>query len=710
MKAFSDGIKNLLGDSLPHSEDTASPKARKKPRSISTSSTGKTVLPAHMTQGLARPPIAAIKDKTATPDTTAPASRQPKPKKTASPAHTAERRSPPPVAATKDTTATPDTTAPAPTAAATAVTWGPATPSRIMTPEKHPRLQLTLAEINVAREYIKRGELDLACAVLHEADRKGPPHVDVYRLLGEVYFQKQEWRKALKLWYQTSAMAQRTNERLKSQIHRKIMRCNAQLALEELQAGDRIKAAEHISFAVAAVDYSIYLKVRRDMIDPIVAYIRQEMEQRGAKPVTPSDQPLNIVICMDVIKMSAVHSHKHLYVSLAAALTQLDPRIRVTIIATYERLINWNAGLEDYYRPDNIEQLKEFITEKVPEGLRERISVQYFESFGLRGVINTCQSILDMQPDLVLYGGGRNGYHANESVLVRHVLYRYLPTAFFFVQSNNTVDEVNDVIIPRGAHPLEGAPGNAEICPAPYPPFPGLQAAVVPESLSDLPSGRKRIVTAWVGVRLDLRLHSYTPEQLDMIMDMIDSVPDADWHLIGAEKPKELLAGNARFKSLRDKKRIVVHPVLDYDEFYHMTSSATLFFQPPGITGGGGGASIARNNNVPIICFEHSDVAPLQPSAFVFREDDLRGGLDAAFRVLTDPNARQSLIDGQIMLRDRRRGEAPAKFYSAMTQAVSHFKSRLSAGWASQMKTPGTAIAETDEQSDTSNQENAGTV
>lgn len=50
--------------------------------------------------------------------------------------------------------------------------------------------------------------------------------------------------------------------------------------------------------------------------------------------------------------------------------------------------------------------LRDFIEEKVPEDLRDRISVRYFESFGLRGVINTCESILGMKPDLILYGGG----------------------------------------------------------------------------------------------------------------------------------------------------------------------------------------------------------------------------------------------------------------------------------------------------------------
>lgn len=552
-----------------------------------------------------------------------------------------------------------------------------ATPSKAMSRGPSEKLPMTIARMNLAREYIKAENLDEAIGLLEAAVADGPPHRDVYRLLGESYFMTERWRDSLACWYRTSSMTQRNDTRMIDRIRRKVMRCNAQLALEELQKGDRVAAAEHMAQAVEAVDYSIYLKVRRDMVDPIVAYARDVLENRGAKPMQPPEKPLNIIICLDVIKISAVHSHKHLYLSLAAALASLDPRITITLVATYERQISWNAGFEDYYRPDNIAVLRDFIEEKVPEDLRERISVRYFESFGLRGVINTCESILQMKPDMILYGGGRTGYHANESLVVRHILHKYVPTGFFFVQSNNDVDEVVDVIIARGKHPLNGDPQDALVRYSPYPPFPGLQAAVVPESLTELPQDRKRIVTAWVGVRLDKTLHGYENNEINRILDLLDRVPDADWHLIGAEDPKNLLAHHKRFGRMRKAGRIVVHPVLDYDEFYHMASSAALFFQPPGFTGGGGGASIGRNNEVPIICFEHSDVAPLQPQDYVFPEDALDYGLEAAFRVLTDETEREALVAKQGHLLEERRSEAPGQFYAAMLDGMEHFNERI---------------------------------
>ncbi len=555
-----------------------------------------------------------------------------------------------------------------------------ATPSEAMQAAMSKMQPLIGAKANLAREYIKLGEIEQAMTILEEALASGVPHRDVYRLLGECTFQQEQWRRSLDYWYRTSSMTARGDEKITQQIRRKVMRCNAQLALEALEAGDRVRAAEHMSQAIEAVDYSIYLKVRRDMVDPIVAYARDVLERDGLAARIVPDQPRHIIICLDVIKISAVHSHKHLYLSMAAALTQLDPNIRVSLVATYERQISWNAGFEDYYRPDNIKVLKAFIEEKIPEDLRARIDVRYFESFGLRGVMNTCRTLMEMEPDMILYGGGRSGYHANESLVVRHILYKYVPTGFFFVQSNNDVDEICDVIIARGPHPLNGDPQDAPIRYSPYPPFPGLQAAVIPESMSKMDHSRKRIVTAWVGVRLDKTLHGYTQGEVDRILDLLDRVPDADWHLIGADAPDALLEKHKRFSQMRKAGRIVVHPVLDYDEFYHMAASAALFFQPPGFTGGGGGASIARNNDVPILCFEHSDVAPLQPAEAVFAEDALSEGLAMARSLLVDTTTRSKLLRQQWSLLEERRKQAPGKFYAAICEGVAGYKARQANG------------------------------
>lgn len=537
---------------------------------------------------------------------------------------------------------------------------------------------LVHAKVELAKQFMKNFRIDEAVEMLQNAKEEGPASRELYRLLGEGLFVQEKWEDSLICWFKAAALTQRGDAKMQRRIKMKIMRCNAQLSLIALHKKDKIEAAECLTRAIEAIDYSVYVKARADMVEAITSYMMDEISKDYPTSVPRDKKPKRIAICLDVIKISAVHTHKNLYLSLAAAIAALDPDVTIDIIATYERQLTWNGGFEDYYRPDNKVVLEAFIEEMVPEGIRERINVHYFESFGLRGVIDTCRKILDMKHDLIMYGSGKHGYHGNESLLVRHTLYKYTPTAFFFVQSNNEVDALNDIIIARGQHPIEGEPGTAQVAYQAYPPFPGLQAAVVPEGMDNLEKKpAKVIVTAWVGVRLDKTLNGYKGVEMNKILDILDEVPDAEWHLVGADNPAGLVPKNNRFHRYHAQGRIVIHPVLSYNEFYRITSTASLFFQPPGFTGGGGGASIARNNLVPILCYRHSDVAPLQPPEYVFEEDDLQSGVDAAIAILSSDKARDDLVAIQTGLMESRRSSAPKLFYDCLVKAVETYNKRI---------------------------------
>lgn len=539
--------------------------------------------------------------------------------------------------------------------------------------------ELVQAQVALSKQYMKRRQYDQALALLCQAEASGPPTRDVHRLLGEIYFVLEQWEESLRYWFKTATLTKRSEQSMLRRIGLKVMRCNAQLSVQALRQGNKILAAERLAQAIEAIDFSVYVKIRKDMVEAITAYILDEIGKTCPKPAPRSEKPKRIAIVLDVIKVSQVHTHKHLYLSLAAAMAALDPDITVDLIATFERQLTWNAGCEEYYKPSNHKILEDFIHEVVPEDIASRLKVHYLESFGLRGLIGTCRDILAMNHDIILYGSGKRGFHGNESLLVRHVLYPYTPTGFFFVQSNNEVDGVNDMIIARGRHPIEGEPGDVRIVYQPYPPFPGLQAAWVPDGHEDGVSSGIRIVTAWVGVRLDKTLNAYSEEDIDDILRLLDEVPDAEWHLVGAENGANLLKHHKKFAEYRRKKRIVVHPVLDYPAFYKIAASASLFFQPPGFTGGGGGASIARNNGVPILCFRHSDVAPLQPQDFVFEEDCLTDGVNAALHILKSTEARDYLVGLQSEMMESRRAEAPQKFYDCLVETIAIYNRRLEA-------------------------------
>ena len=530
--------------------------------------------------------------------------------------------------------------------------------------------------VNLAREYIRCGRSGAALSLMEDAERNGAPSCEVFQMLGELYFKSEDWHKSLSSWHRAITMAPQKESEIRRKIMLKVMRCHAQLSLQKLQAGDQVGAAEHLSQSIAIVDRKTHVKVRQDMVNAITTYILDVLAKENIPVAKPKAAPKRIVICLDIIKISEVHTHKSMYVSMAAALAELDENITVDLIATHERQLSLNAQFENYYRPEKIAELKAYIVENVPEALRNRISVQYFESFGLQGVTQTCREILAMKPDVVLYGGGKNGLHANESLLVRHLLYKYVPTAFFFVQSSNVVDARNDIIIARGDYPIVGDPGETLIRHQPYPSMLGLEAA--PNASTPPPSknDRRSLVTACVGVRLDNILNRFAPENIGIVLNLLERNPDLDWYLVGAINPKSLLSENKKFMILRRAKRIFIHSVLPYDKFYHLVAFADLYLQLPGFTGGGGSASIARKNEVPIICFKHSDVASMQPSEAVFAEDALEQGIIEAHKLLNDPKAKEQLVKSQLLSLETRRAEAPAGIYSCLKDAVRIYKSR----------------------------------
>lgn len=529
-----------------------------------------------------------------------------------------------------------------------------------------------MAQLELAQEYFKADEVDQGVVLLETGEEEGRSHPDLHYLLAEGYFRQKRWRESLERWNRTAILTPRDKSGRLEQIHRKIMRCNAQIALSELRKGNRIMASEHIALAIETADS---IKQRADIVEPVVAIARDALEEQGVQPLRPLTSPRNIVICLDVIKISALHAHKHVYVSMAAALAARDPRATVTIVATYERQIGWNPSSIAACRPERLEILRAFINEKLPEDLRERIFVQHFSNFGLRGLIETCRSILDMKPDMILYGGGKSGSHSDESLLVRHILHKYVPSGLFLGRADDEVDDSVDVIIPRKEQALQGDPQEALVHPSPYPVFPGIQAAIVPEELAPL-ERKPHIVSAWADSRLSKVLNGYQNNEINRILDVLDRLPDMQWHVIGVGRSDKILPRHRRFNTFLKKKRIVLHPIQKYTAFYEKVRSASVFLHLPGFTGGGVGASIARNNDVPIICFENSDVAAMQPADYVFPEVPIEDGLEAMYEVLTNEDARDALIDLQDDLLEQRRREAPDLFFAAMQAGVNRFLER----------------------------------
>src|SRR5690606_34719474 len=150
-------------------------------------------------------------------------------------------------------------------------------------------------------------------------------------------------------------------------------------------------------------------------------------------------------ICLDILKVSAVHTHSRVVFTMCRNLLRHDPGLEIHLVITNERFAVTTPVLASSFNPLRDDEVIALARSALGEFYDRRFHMQFHRDAGLEGVVRSCKAIVALQPDLLMYGGGHRGLFSNESRLVRHALYDLFPTAFFYIQSNNEVDEKNDM-------------------------------------------------------------------------------------------------------------------------------------------------------------------------------------------------------------------------------------------------------------------------
>lgn len=425
------------------------------------------------------------------------------------------------------------------------------------------------------------------------------------------------------------------NQRRAKYTRMELMRARLSQAMVLHDQGKLRHFREQVSRAVEAIpDQRVFKK------DPLVLgalrlYVGEALTSDGLlpRPAVARDRPLRIAFCLDVLKLSDVHTHTRVIFAICRNLMQLDPAIETHVIVTNERFVVTTPIINASFDPGRGAALIDEAREALPEFFGTRFKLHVFLSLGLAGLVDTCQEILAIDPDLLLYGGGSKGFYSNESLVVRHCLFDHFPTAFFFIQSNNEVDPKNDLIIARGPHPVLGDPGLTPVRIQPYPTITESRIETVLEPERRL---NKVIVSAIAGSRMDLRMAEQSDSDMRAFFSILDRNPGAVWHFIGAADPDGMIRANRHVARRVKSGQVVVHPVLPLPEFSALTGTAALFLHLPSFTGGSGGATVARRAGVPILTFRHSDVSGRQPAETVFETGDTAGFVAMANRLLED--------------------------------------------------------------------------
>lgn len=396
---------------------------------------------------------------------------------------------------------------------------------------------------------------------------------------------------------------------------------------------------------------------------------------RPTKPPAPGPAaPLRrIVLCLDILKVTGGYTHGRTVFQICRALLDCDAAVQVHLVISNEHRTAAAPGSPPEPVPGEA-RLHSLADAALPGLVGRRFFLHVQPGVGLSGLVDTCHRVIDLDPDLVLFGGGHRGPVSNESRVVRHCLFPRLPTAFFFFQANDQVDARCDLILARGPHRIEGRPGAVAICRQPYPTLP---AGVEMGAFTARP-GPPVIVSAIAGARMEARLTELGQRRLRRFLTLLDDRPGAVWHFIGATDPAGLIARNPALRARAARGQVVVHPVLPRAGFAERVGQARLFVHLPGFTGGSGGAGVARRAGVPILTFRDSDVAGRQPAETVFDASDLAGCIALARRLLDDDATARRIVERQQAHSARLRDTAAGAFLACLGRARDLGRARLS--------------------------------
>ncbi len=458
-----------------------------------------------------------------------------------------------------------------------------------------------------------------------------------------------------------------------------LRRARARQALALYDAGRGREGDALVAAAVESLPDHRILKNDTDILAAAARYLQRALDAEGAGPDTvraPGIPPRRIVFCIDVLKISEVHTHARVLFAICRNLLDHDPDLVAHLVVTRERFAVTTPIVSPTFASDRVSLAEDRARAALGADYGTRFHLHMRDSPGLEGVLDTCRAILDLGPDVVLYGGGHRGFYSNESRLVRHALFDHLPTAFFYIQSNNQVDPKLDMIIARGPHAIAGDPGKARVRVQPYPTIVSGAADPSPTPVDPAKRRGQVIVSAITGVRMNQRLAQNDRATIDTLMSILDDAPGAVWHFIGAADPEALARDLPAIGRRVAEGRVIVHPVLPFDAFSDLVRRAALFVHPPGFTGGSGGAAVARAASVPILTCRDSDVSGRQPPGTVFAANDMKGLARAAVRILSDDDAWAEVARAQIAHKDWIRRTAPAGFHDCLRETVEAFRAR----------------------------------
>ena len=545
----------------------------------------------------------------------------------------------------------------------------------------------------MARKHMEAGMLGKARTTCETLIRVFPQDARGLSQMASVCEAQNDWRGATVYWQMSAATStpiRSTNKMVFARNAKEGKRlakfalkelCHARFKLaEELYAQGNVREfTETVARAVELLRDHRLMKKDPAILEVLTSYVRQSLASDGFEAPDAharGKKPKRIAFCFDVLKVGDHYTHSKIVFAISRNLMALDPDIEVHLIITNERLTVSTPTVAPSFNLTRSDVIDDMARAALPEYFGTRFHVHFFKNTGLEGLVTTCKDILLINPDVIVYAGGHTGILSNESRVVRHCLYEHVPTSFFFIQSNNEVDDVFDLIIARGPHAVSGTSSDVPVRIQPYPTLTSETAVAEPE-YDRSKAQSKVILSAVAGLRMDIRMEALSDEDLEQLFSILDENPGAIWYFVGSNNPKLLAKKIPLLKERMRAGQVKLRRFMPFDDFEEVATGAALFLQLPGFTGGAGGAGIARRSGVPILTFEHSDVSGRQPAETVFPEEDIASFVRKANMLLSDEDEWERVARAQIAHSHYLRETAPGGFYDCLGQASAAGQKRL---------------------------------
>lgn len=347
----------------------------------------------------------------------------------------------------------------------------------------------------------------------------------------------------------------------------------------------------------------------------------------------------SVAICCGLLKHDYRSLHATLVFDYARNLLKTFPGLSVSIIVTNEMPFEW-AGHRFWMGQMSADFEDGLLTEAnrlIEPELRERFR---FANMPLangswQDLWKPIQWLLDFDPDVLMFYGEK---FYNESWFVRKALFNHYPTAYFFSQMNNVVDNENDIYLVRNSHPLRGTYDASRAVVAP----PAVRVDALEDGSQFEYSAMEikrdpeevTVVTALAGTRMARIFARYDASVRGEMMSLLD-VPGVRWIWLGPVDPAEVLKVDPRFASKHAEGKLEIRRFEPH--LAALFDKCDLMLHLPRFTGGGGGIMLALKQELPVLCFSNTDSSAYVLPECVFDWRDEAGYFRQARRLVGAP-------------------------------------------------------------------------